>query len=86
MRHVLKRSRNLNELLKVFFVRVGEDRVGTVTFLFFGLLIYLHLVRLTNFFHSKFNSADFQDVLLLNFVILAKIENTSLIRSSCVEV
>ena len=48
--------------------------------LFLGWLIDLHLVSFADFFDRKLYSANFQDVLLLNFVILKKMKQISLMK------
>ena len=39
--------------------------------LFLCLVIDFHFVKYTDFFDGKFDSADFEDVSFLNFIILS---------------
>ena len=79
--HVGHRRRHLDKLFKIFLVRVRENGVSAMALLFLGWLIDLHLVGFADFFDRKLDSANFQDVLLLNFVILRrKISQISLLK------
>ena len=70
MAHILQSGGHLDELLELFFVRVGEDAVGAVTLLFLWAVNVHLLVGVPDFFDGEFNAANFQDILLLNFVVL----------------
>ena len=70
--HVSHRRRHLDKLFKIFLVCVSENGVRTVAFLLLRRLINLHLVSFTDFFDRELYPANFQDVLLLNFVILSQ--------------
>ena len=70
--HVAHRRRNLDKLFKIFLVCVGEYGVSAVALLLLRRLIDLHLVSFTDFFDRELYPANFQDVLLLNFVILSQ--------------
>ena len=70
MAHILEGGGHLDELLKLFLVLTGEDAVGAVTLLFLGAVNVHLLVGIPDFLDSEFDAANFQDILLLNFVVL----------------
>ncbi len=71
VRHVLSGGGNRDELLKVLLIGVRKDTVSAVTFLFFWLGVYVHLLLgISDLFDRKFNSTNFQDVSLLYFIVL----------------
>jgi hypothetical protein len=67
---------DLHVLFPQLVVRLVEDAVSSVAALLLlsgCWLINFHVIRvwcITNFFNSEFNSADLEDVLLLDFVVL----------------
>jgi len=73
VRHVLHGRRHGDELLKVLFVGVCENAVGTVTLLMVILGVHVHLlIGVSDFLHSELDSTNFQDVSLFNFIVLSK--------------
>ena len=77
---------DLLKLFEEFVVWFIENTVGTVTALFFirRNFVYLHfsrIARVSDLFHCKFNSPNFQNVLFLNFVVLKRFNQIFNLRS-----
>ena len=74
MRHVLRGGGNRDEFLEVLLIGVRKHTVSAVTFFLFWLGVHVHLlVGVSNLFDRKFYSTNFQDVSLLNFIVLIQI-------------
>ena len=68
--------RHLHKLLEILILAICEDGIRTVTHLLLWLVLILLCLLLAvgkaDLFHSELDSANLQDVAVLNFVVLSK--------------
>ena len=68
--------RDINKLLEILIFAICEYRIGAMTHLFlwfiFVFVCFFLTTRKADLLHGEFDSANFQNVAVLYFVVLSK--------------